>query len=48
MELADVVPIQGSESRSVASFAQNENPKLELSGSEKLDVLSNEAGELED
>lgn len=42
------VLIQESETHSAASSAQGEDPMLQLFGSEKLDVLSIEAGEIED
>ncbi|XDV52010.1 hypothetical protein PO909_020792 [Leuciscus waleckii] len=41
-------PAHGSEARSAASSACNEDLMLELSGSEELDILSIEAGECED
>lgn len=46
--VSSIVPIQGSEAHATASSTLDENSMLELSSPENLDVLSIEAGEIED
>lgn len=47
-ETSSDAPTQGSEVRFAASSALGEDPMLEMSGSEELDILSVKAGEIED